>query len=86
MATYVGMTAVSLTGLPGFAIVLPALMLNYVIGMVAAFAGSWAFGLTGRRRNRPWPEPPTRVGPSCPTSPQPTAGGPAFTSRRCNDC
>lgn len=57
VATHVGMTAVGVTGLPGLAIVLPASMLNYVIGMViafaAAFAGSWAFGLSGRAAQQP---------------------------------
>ena len=50
----VGMTAVGVTGLPGLAIVLPASMINYIIGMMLAFAvafvGSWFFGLSGLRQ------------------------------------
>jgi PTS system sucrose-specific IIC component len=50
----VGMTAVGVTGLPGLAIVLPASMVNYIIGMTLAFAvafvGAWFFGLSGAKQ------------------------------------
>ncbi|MDO5620283.1 MAG: sucrose-specific PTS transporter subunit IIBC [Paracoccus sp. (in: a-proteobacteria)] len=51
VATKVGMTAVGVTGVPGIAIVQPASMLNYIIGMAIAFGvacvGSYLFALTG---------------------------------------
>ena len=37
----VGMSAVGLTGLPGAAIALPADLINYILGMVIAFAGAF---------------------------------------------
>lgn len=49
----VGMTAVGVTGLPGIAIVTPATILNYVVGMAiafcVAFVGTWFFGLKASR-------------------------------------
>lgn len=41
VANHVGMTAVGLTGIPGAAIVQPASLLNYLIGMVLAFGGAF---------------------------------------------
>ncbi|WP_445397886.1 sucrose-specific PTS transporter subunit IIBC [Zobellella sp. An-6] len=41
VASKVGMTAVGLTGLPGLAIVQPASLLNYGIGMVIAFGAAF---------------------------------------------
>jgi hypothetical protein len=53
VATKVGMTAVGVTGLPGLAIVVPATMVNYIIGMAlafgVAFVGAWLFGLGGKQ-------------------------------------
>lgn len=50
--TKVGMTAVGVTGIPGLAIVQPAGMINYIIGMIlafgVAFVGSWLFALSAR--------------------------------------
>jgi len=39
----VGMTAVGLTGIPGISIIQPTGVINYIIGMILAFGGAFAF-------------------------------------------
>ena len=45
VASHVSMTAVGLTGLPGLAIVKPGALMNYLIGIVIAFAAAFLISL-----------------------------------------